>query len=99
MALGTEEATFNAAIDTALVAWEAMIDALSANEEIHIVWIDSKKGDNADDSRYGEDTTAKYSFSRVYRFQNRTDVTNDMPFEIGGKPLFFKITNAAQELS
>ena len=45
MALGTEEATFNAGVDTLQVLWEAMVDALDADEVVQIAWCKSKKGD------------------------------------------------------
>ena len=98
MAVGTEEATFNAAVDTLIVAWEAMVDALAANEVTRIVWVASKKGDNEGDSTQGSDATIVFDFGRQYYWKNNPNTTDDMPFEIGGKPLFFKVTNAAGDL-
>lgn len=99
MALAAEEATFNAAVDTLMAAWETLIDANAANEEHMIVWVESKKGDNAGDSTMGEDTNATFDFGRLYYWINNPDTTNDVPLEIGGRPLFFKVTNAAGDLS
>lgn len=98
MAVGTEEATFNAAVDTLIVAWEAFVDAMDANEETQIVWVASKKGDNEGDSTQGSDATIVFDFGRKYYWKNNPNTTDDMPFEIGGNPLFWKITNAAGEL-
>jgi hypothetical protein len=103
MALGTEEATFNGTVDTFIAAWETFVDALDAAEEVRIVWMASKRGDNADSSTVGnaDDATqlAKFDLGRQYYFSNSPDVTGDVPFEVGGKPLFFKITNAAGDLA
>jgi len=98
MAVGTEEATFNAAVDTFMAAWETMVDALDANEETQIVWIRSKCGDNESDTTQGSDATAIFDFSRRYFWANDVDTSSDSPFEIGGKPLFWKVTNAAGEI-
>jgi len=99
LALGTEEATFNAAVDTLMAAWETMVDALSDGEETRIVWVQSKKGDNAGDTTAGADTTATFDFGRQYYWNNNPDTTGDVPLEIGGKPLFWKVTNAAGDLT
>jgi hypothetical protein len=74
MALGSEEATFNAAVDTLMAAWETMVDALDAN-------------------------TAVFQFARQYYWANNPDTASDSPFEIGGHPLFFKVTNASGDLT
>jgi hypothetical protein len=99
MALGTEEATYNAAVDTLMAAWQTMIDAGAGAEVWQIVWVESKKGDNAEDSTQGADTTATYDFGRRYFWANIVDTAGDIPLEIGGKPLFFKVTNAAGDLT
>lgn len=98
MAVGTEEATYNAAVDVLIVAWEAMVDALAANEETQIVWVASKLGDNPGDSAQGSDATIAFDFGRRFYWRNDINTTDDMPFEIGGKPLFWKVTNAAGDL-
>lgn len=100
MALGSEEADFNAGVDALHVLWEAMVDALDANEQIRITWQMSRYGDNASDSTQGSDATAVFDpTGRVYYWSNNPNTTDDMPFEIGGRPLFFKITNAAGDLT
>ncbi len=104
MALGTEENAFNDGVDALHVLWEAMVDALSANEQITIVWQSSRYGDNASDSTQGSDATAVFDTAdgspkgHVHYWSNNPNTTNDMPFEIGGRSLFFKITNAAGDL-
>jgi hypothetical protein len=99
MALGTEEATFNAAVDTLMAAWETMVDALDANEVTRIVWVASRYGDNASDTAQGSDATAVFQFARQYYWANNPDTASDSPFEIGGHPLFFKVTNASGDLT
>ena len=106
MALGTEEATFNTAVDVFMAAWETMIDdGLAANEDIKIVWVNSRYGDNASDSTQGSDATAVFGTAdgdpkgRVFHWRNNPDTANDAPLEIGGRPLFFKVTNTAGDLT
>jgi len=99
MALEADEATFNAAVDTLMAAWETLVDALGANEEIQIVWVASKKGDNEGDSTQGSDATAVFDTGRRFYWNNNPNTTNDSPFEIGGRPLFFKVTNADGDLA
>jgi hypothetical protein len=103
MALASEEATFNGAVDTFIAAFETYCDALSAGEEVRIVWMESKRGDNASDTKLGnaDDATqlSKFDLGRQFYFSYTPDVTGDVPFEVGGKPLFFKITNAAGDLA
>lgn len=106
MALGTEEATFNTAVDVFMAAWETMIDdGLAANEDIKIVWQSSRYGDNASDGTQGSDATAVFDTAdgapkgRVFHWRNNPDTASDAPFEIGGRPLFFKVTNAAGDLT
>ena len=98
MAVGTEEATFNAAVDTLIDAWITMVDALSAAEVTQIVWVESKKGDNAEDSTQGARTTTTYDMGRRSFWANIVDTTGDVPLEIDGKPLFWKVTNAAGDV-
>lgn len=101
MALGTEEAAFNVAVDAAMDAWETMIDdGLGASEVTRITWVMSRYGDNASDSTQGSDATAVFDpTGRVHYWTNNPNTTGDTPFEIGGRPLFFKVTNAAGDLT
>ena len=99
MALATAEATLNAAVDTFKAAVEAFTDTLDADEEIRIVWVDSKKGDLAADSTQGVDTNALYDFGRQFYWKNNPDTTDSTVLEIGGRPLFWKVTNAAGDLA
>jgi hypothetical protein len=100
MALGTEEAAFNALVDAFMDDWETLIDTgLADGEETRIVWVASKRGDNPSDSQQGSDTTAVFDMGRQFYWHNNPDTAADVPLEIGGRPLFFKITNAAGDLS
>ena len=100
MAIGTEEATFNAAVDTLLAAWATLIDANTGlTEKMNICWVKSKKGYNPDNAKWGEDGNALFdSFGPKAYFYINPDVTGDVPFEVGGKPLFFKVTNDAGDI-
>ena len=98
MALSAEENAFNDGVDALQVLWEAMVDAMAGDAEVRIVWAASKYGDLAADSTQGADDTLLYDFGRQYYWRNNPNTTNSMPHEIGGRPLFFKITNAAGEL-
>jgi hypothetical protein len=103
MALGTEEATFNAAVDTLIAAFETMVDALDPDEVVQICWIKSLSGDNPNNSKWGDADSAtqlaKFNTGVKDRFSNNPDVTGDVPLEVGGKPLFFKVTNDAGDLT
>ena len=99
MALATDEATFNTAVDVFMAAWEAFTDAIGANEVIQIVWVQSRKGDLAADSTQGVDTNATFDLGRRHYWNNNPDTANSTVFEINGKPLFFKVTNAAGDLT
>ena len=106
MALAAAEATFNAAVDTLMAAWVTYCDTLSTNDQITIVWGQSNKGDNADNAKYGAPATMPFGRSSsdaldaIREFTNyNPNVTGDTPLEIGGKSLFFKITNEAGDLS
>jgi hypothetical protein len=98
MALGTEADTLNAAVDTFMAAVEAYTDTLAANAEIRIVWVASKKGDLAANSTQGVDTNATFDMGRQFRWKNNPNTTDSTVLEIGGRPLFWKITNAAGDL-
>ena len=102
MAVGTEEATFNAAVDTLIAAFETLVDHMSANEVNQICWISSLQGDNANNFKWGDADSAtqlaRFDTGRKSRFKVNPDVTGDIPLEVGGRPLFWKITNDAGEL-
>lgn len=106
MALGTEEATFNAAVDTLIAAWETVLDAMSANEEFRVVFmkrqLDADHTATTGNGLQGLDSAlgaADWDFGKQYIARNTPDVTDSFKVSIGGRPLFFKITNAAGDLS
>jgi len=101
MALGTEEATYNAAVDTLIDAWVVVVNALSANEVTQIVWGAPMKGNLAGDSRQGTAANIKAAMDmgRKYFWENEPDTAGSVPLSIGGNPLFHKITNDAGDLS
>lgn len=101
MALGSDEATFNAAVDTLWAAWETFYDTLSANEEIQICFVRSKSGSLAADSTQGTDASdsAKFDTGRKYYWTNNPNTADNGPLEIAGIPLFWKVTNAAGDLT
>jgi hypothetical protein len=98
MALGTEADTLNTAVVVFMAAWEAYTDTLAANAEIRIVWVASKKGDLAADSTQGVDTNVPFDMARQFYWKNNPNTTDSTVFEIGGKKLFWKLTNAAGDL-
>ncbi len=106
MALGAEEATFNAAVDTLIAAWEVVLDAMSANEEFQIVFM--KRQLDADHSATTGNATRgldgslgapDWDMGRRFIARNTPDVTDSFIVSIGERPLFFKITNAAGDLT
>ncbi len=101
MALAAQEDAFNDAVDVLMDAWETLVDdGLAANEEIRIVWCKSRYGDNASDGAQGSDGTALFDpTGRVFYWSNNPDTAADVPLEIGGRSLFFKVTNAAGDLT
>lgn len=99
MALATDEATFNTAVDTLMAAWEVLTDALAANEDIQIVWVNGNKGSLTADTHQGVDTSATFDLGRRFHWKNNPNTTDSTVLSIGGKPLFFKITNAAGDLA
>jgi len=103
MSLATEEATFNTAVDDLIAAWETLIDANSANEQMQIAFVRSKTGDNANNSKWGDADDAtqltKFDTGRKFFFKINPDVTGDVPLEVGGRPLFWKVTNDAGDLA
>jgi len=104
MALGADEATFNAAVDTLWAAWEAVMDTMSAKEEFPICWVRSRKSHSlsaANAETYGDDATDTGMFDTSIKHWHKymPDIDDQNPLEIGGKPLFFKITNLAGDLS
>jgi len=99
MALATEEAAINTAVDVFMDAWETFTDHIAANEEIRIVWVSPNSGDLAADSHQGVDTNAVFDFGRQYYWSNNPNTAASTILSIGGKPLFFKVTNAAGDLA
>jgi hypothetical protein len=101
MALASDEATFNAAVDTLTTAWEAFTDAIAANEEIRIVFCAKHSGTTPGNSDMSGDLTAiTYDLGRQYYVKNNPDNTDDNCFlHAGGHPLFWKLTNAAGDLA
>jgi hypothetical protein len=100
MAVGAEEATFNAAVDTLTTAWEAFTDHIGANEEIRIVFCQKHRGSTPGNSDMSGDGAAiLYDHGRVFYTKNNPDNTDDNCFlHVGGIPLFWKLSNAAGDI-
>jgi hypothetical protein len=99
MALAAEEATFNAAVDTLLAAWEVLNDHFSADEKIQIVKLKARST-NASADRLGVDSAQEYDFGKKFIGFNTPDVADSFKISVGGSgPLFFKVTNDANELT
>jgi hypothetical protein len=102
MALGTEEATFNAVVDTLIDAWIVMVNALDAAEVTKVVFCNPRGGSLAADERQGTAAAIKAAFDAtqaVHDWANNPDTADSVPLSIKGHPLFFKVTNAAADLS
>jgi hypothetical protein len=106
MALSAAAAIFNAAIDTLMAEWVTYCDTLTTNDQVQIVWGESNKGDNPNNSKYGAPATMPFGRSSTDAigalklfFKYNPNVTGDTPLEVGGRSLFFKITNDAGDLS
>jgi len=105
MALEANAATFNVAVDTFIAAWEAYLDAIAANAEVQIVKMDPNMDalHATGHPNKGIDaslTAAHWNFGKKFKGYNTPDVADSFNVSVGGSgPLFFKVTNAANELS
>jgi len=107
MALSAAANTFNAAVDTLIAAWETYTDTLAANAEIQIVKmnrrldIDHSQLTGLD--RKGVDAqlgAEDWDFGRKFKASNTPDTAQTFYASIGGSgPLFFKLTNDANDLT
>lgn len=101
MALNSNQAVLNAAVDTLMAAWETYIETLSGGEQLLLVPCEGSKGD-ANNSHWGSDATAVFNGNGVRHILKVTESTSDpgdIPLQAGKHPLFWKITNAAGDLS
>src|SRR3989337_2890444 len=106
MALEAQRATFNAAVDVLSAAWETLGDAVAAGEEIQIVrmkrQLDATHTATTLNANKGIDaslTADDWDFGKKYKILNTPDVLDSFHVGAGGIPLFFKVTNNANELS
>lgn len=107
MALEANAATFNAAVDTLLAAWEAYLDAIANDAMVQVVKMDENfdavhTGTSGHPKR-GYDgllTAAHWNFGKKFKGPNTPGVTDTIVSTVGASgPLFFKLTNDANELS
>jgi hypothetical protein len=100
MALTAAQATYNAAIDTALAALETMVEAQAVLDRIPFVAIETLKGD-ASDTQFGSDATVVFNGAGEKYWVQLPKVTNpgDIPLRLGRHPMFFKVTNSAGDLT
>lgn len=99
--LTTEAATFNTAVDTLMAALDTYIASLSGGETIAFVPVERLKG-SATDSRFGIDTGALFKGNGVRHYLKITNSTTspvDIPLAVGSKPLFWKLTNSAGDIT
>ena len=90
MALSAAEGTFNAAAATFWAAWKTYLDTLSTGATVRVCFPSySEDGTNFPefDPTQGQDS---------FEFRN---VTSEYPHQVNGKILFFKVTNAAGDLT
>lgn len=99
MPLAAEEATFNAAVDTLLAAWEALCDHFAAGEQVQIVKL-KPRSTNASSDKIGVDSAQQYDFGKKFIGFNTPDVTDSFKISVGASgPLFFKVTNDQNDLT
>lgn len=107
MALEANAATFNAAMDTLIAAWETYMTALSAGNEIQVVKMTPRlrAGHTATtvDDNTGIDaslTVADWDFGKKFKGYLTPDVASSFKVSVGcSGPLFFKVTNNINELA
>ena len=99
MALTTEEAAVNTAVDTLIAAWEAMVDAKTQGNQIQCVPIKIEQA-GLPHKRWGNDAGAiQWDFARKQIFTRELTTADRFPISVGIYPLFFKMTNAAGDLT
>jgi hypothetical protein len=99
MALAAEAATFNAAVDTLLAAWELYLDAIAADAEVQVVKL-KPRSTNPSADRLGVDSAQQYDFGKKFKGYNTPDIADSFKISVGGSgPLFFKLTNDANDLT
>jgi hypothetical protein len=104
LALSAEANAFNDGVDALMALWETYIETLTggAHAVNQVVWIQSELGSGSN-TKYGSDASQPYDNlpaggGEKYPVIRLGATANIMPFEIGGKPLFFKLTNAAGDI-
>ncbi len=102
MALSASAKAVNTKIDELATAFETYCDTLATDAEIQFAFIKSKYGDNANNSKFGDadDATqlARFDTGHKYRIKYNPNVTGDIPLEVCGRPLLWKITNDGGEI-
>jgi len=101
MALSADANTFNAAVDALMAAWEVYCDTLATNTKVAVAFIQSHQGSQAANTEYGTDAsdTGKFVGGVLHYFDYNPNITDYHPLEVGGKPLFWKISNVAGDLT
>ena len=94
MALSTEEAAYNTAVDAAVTAWKALLATYSAGDRVTLVGINDNVTDGATAPVFDADGTRRrveiYKGANIYRFDGGPDQICD---------LFVKVSNAAGDLT
>ena len=102
MALSAEAKAVNTKIDELMTAFGAYTDTLATNALVQLALCKSKYGDNPDNSKYGDDDGAtqllRFDTGVKLREPYNPNVTGDIPLELAGHILFWKVTNDANEL-
>jgi hypothetical protein len=100
MALAAAAATFNAAMQTLIDAWETYHDTLSAGDVTQVAFFQGYKGDGFAGRHGDADGTLPIdTLGRKFRVEYTVDVTGDVPWIAGKHPLFWLITNDAGDIS
>jgi len=98
MALTTEEAAVNTGNLAQIALWEAMVDAKTQGNQVMCVPIRlSQLGFHG---RWANDAGAiQWDFARKQIFTRELPTADRFPISVGIYPLFWKITNAAGNLT
>jgi hypothetical protein len=100
MAISAEAKAVNTKVDELMAAFETYIDTLATGAIIQLALCKSKYGDNANNTKYGSDTGQALRFDTGVKLKGplNPNETGDIPFELAGHNLFWKVTTDANEL-
>ncbi len=105
MALSSTRAIYNTAVDTLMAAAEVMIEAEPGEEGGQLIFVaaETMRGDHATDSNWGSDANALFDGVKGIRYyldmKGWHATAADVPLKIGRHPMWWKLTNAAGDVT